>query len=483
MFGRASSYLWGSSSAESPKKKKSPSKHAPSHSLTDLDDIGALDGFDQKLQIKDKRPTHQIVSSASALSNIAFRLYLPPQFDEPPTDVVLDKDSALKLSATTSIAFLFPPIHNRNRPKLCGYPFFIESNRNAVFCSKMDLIRKSKKCDDGGGSSPQQQGGVPLDATDCEEAKEAVTEDHDALSLGAQRTSLSSSILSIVNVDDLNRYLDSLCLTKEEKHGILTLCEWVKTEKLSIRQCEEMWMAEIVITYFSSLSPTNPDLYGCWRKWINFRIDHLDDGLYNVNPLRLRAFFETGIFSVGFDKQRRPVWFLNTEPYDDSFGVEVITKACILWVASLQWDLKKNEFDLFALRRGLSIYVNLSHWSINMASWGVINAVKRAMVAFPFHLVSIFVSNIPTFMYLIKQLAAKVVVPHAMEKVQILGDHLDYFEHGHADKHETPCCAGGTLRVSAVQWMRDRGFLDYVDSSVAEDAIKKKQMLQRKLSE
>ena len=177
-----------------------------------------------------------------------------------------------------------------------------------------------------------------------------------ALSHQLEATSLSSSILSIINVDDLNRYLDSLNLSKEEKAGILKLCEWVKTEKLSIKMCEEMWMAEIVISYFASLSPTNPDLYGTWRRWMCYRADHLGDGLYNVDPRRLRSFFESGIFSVGFDKDKRPVLFLNTEGYDEkAYGLEVITKACILWMASLQWDLAKNEFDLFALRRGISI--------------------------------------------------------------------------------------------------------------------------------
>jgi len=320
-------------------------------------------------------------------------------------------------------------------------------------------------------------------STEYLEMKEAKTDDVHTYDLCSKltSTSLNSSILSIINVDDLNRYLDSINLTMEEKSGILKLCEWVKTEKLSIKLCEEMWMAEIVIAYFASLSPTNPDLNGTWRRWISYRSDHLDDGLYNVNPKRLIEFFESGIFSIGFDKQRRPVWFCNTEGYDDSFGVEVITKACILWVASLQWDLTKNEYDMFALRRGLSVYCNLSHWSINMASWSVIQAVKKAMVAFPFQLISIYVSNIPTFMYLLKQLAAKVVVPHAMEKVKILGDVNDYFEDGYADKHETPICGGGTLRVSALQWIKDRGFLDYVENTYKDDAMQHE--LDRKLSE
>lgn len=371
MFGRASkaasnglNYLWGSS-----KKKdgQTNNPHAASHSLTDLDDYNQFD--EEKFQNpKDQRPTH-IVSSSQSISNLAFHAYIPPQFKEDPVEVVLDKESKYKLSAASSIRFLFPEKDKHNRRELCRYPFYICSNRNRVYCSKMDLIRNvnresnskhSKQDDDSDGAI----GGVPATSPmesveEFMDQKESKTDEHDDLKLCQKKmesTSLSSSILSIINVDDLNRYLDSLNLTQQEKAGILKLCEWLKTEKLSIKLCEEMWMAEIIISYFASLSPTNPDLYGTWRRWISYRSDHLEDGLYNVNPAKLKAFFETGIFSIGFDKQRRPVWFVNSEGYDESaFGMEVITKACILWVASMQWDLAKNEYDLFALRRGLSV--------------------------------------------------------------------------------------------------------------------------------
>jgi len=466
MFGAvksASSYLWGTTN----KSNTNQNAHAASHSLNDLKDVSE---FEEEKQ-QDKRATHQ---STASLSNIAYRLYIPPQFKEEPVAFVLDKDSKYKLSAASSISFLFASPHNRNRKQLCRYPFWVESNRNRRYCSKMDLTRNLKQ------SQIKGIGGVPLDDdTEFMEEKESMmgtTASVESLGKQMDATSLSvsSSILSIINVDDLNRYLDSLNLTKEEKAGILKLCEWVKTEKLSIKLCEELWMSEIVVSYFASLSPTNPDLHGTWRRWIVWRMEHFNDGLYNVNPKTLRQFLESGVFSVGFDKQRRPVWFLNTEGYDESrYGIEVITKACILMAASLQWDLAKNEYDLFALRGGISVYVNLSHWSINMASWSVIQAVKKAMVAFPFHLVAIYVSNIPTFMYLLKQLAAKVVVPHALEKVKILGDASDYFEE-FANKQETPICAGGTLRVSAVKWFESRGYLDYVDNAYADDAAQRK---------
>jgi len=196
----------------------------------------------------------------------------------------------------------------------------------------------------------------------------------------------------------------------------------------------------------------------------------MDSALYNVSAAKLKAFLDTGVFSIGFDCERRPVWFTNTEHYDESFGADVVAKASALFAASLHWDLRKNELDLLALRRGICVYANLSHWSINMVSWSTMNMAKRLLVAFPFHLVSIYVSNMPTFMYLLKQLAAKVLVPHAMEKVKVLADSNDYFEQGSARKEETPLCAGGTLRVSATQWLRDRGFLDLVEKEEMEKA-------------
>ena len=96
-----------------------------------------------------------------------------------------------------------------------------------------------------------------------------------------------------------------------------------------------------------------------------------------------------------------------------------------------------------------------------MASWSILQSVKKALIAYPYWLIDIYVVNIPTFMYLLKQLAAKIVVPHAMEKFKILTDSNEYFEK-YAPKHKTPICAGGTLKVSATQWIKDRGFLDYI---------------------
>ena len=307
MLNRATSYLWGSSSSSSSSSQQDNDKvnennknknyHQSTASLPDLDELN----FDEK---KDNNYSQSISQ---------LRFHQPLQFKTPPIDIILDKESKYKLSATSSISFLFNKstttkslnIDNNNK-LLSRYPYFIASNRNAHYINKTESNEEKKENNNNNNN----------------------------------------------NNNELNKYLDCLMLTKEEKKGILELCEWVKTEKLSIKLCSEMWMAEIIITYFGSLSPTNPDLFGCWKRWITYRCDH---GLYNVNAKKLNEFFDTGIFSIGFDNQRRPIWFINTEHYDDTFGAEIITKASTLWVTSMLWNLSKNEYDMFALRRGLSV--------------------------------------------------------------------------------------------------------------------------------
>jgi len=431
MFKNATGFLWGQP-ASNEQADDNKAHQQSSQSLTDFDNLSLATS-------QNEHPKRHSIVSTSPLSYRQF----PPKGD--PIEIVLDKDSKFKLSATSSISFLFPAENSQSQPKhdkrriakLSRSPFYIESNRNARYVSKQ--------------LKPTQT--------------ETDTVDSDELKMDAQAQAQSG-----INVTDLHAYLDSLSLSAEEKKGILSLCEWVKSDKVSGRLSGDLWMSELVISYFSSLSPTNPDMCGCWRRWAVYRADHasMDSALYNVSAAKLRAFLDTGVFSIGFDKERRPVWFVNTEHFDDSFGADVVTKALTLFAASLHWDLRKNELDLLALRRGICVYANFSHWSINMVSWSTMNTSKKLLIAFPFHLVSIYVSNMPTFMYLLKQLAAKVLVPHAMEKVKVLADSNDYFEQGSAQKHETPLCAGGTLRVSATQWLRDRGFLDFVDKEEIE---------------
>jgi hypothetical protein len=413
MFSSAANYLWGSSSSNKDSKQEQTDKHSKHssvrrhHSTASLPDIDAL-------ELKDEHNAQHSLSQLPRCSEQHLAL-------SPLTEIILDKHSKTKISATTAIRFLFAsdpakqPQDILVTAPLYRYPFYIASNRDVKYVNK---------------------------------------EDSEFHQIEATHDSPAAAIA------DLQLYLDSLKIEPEHQKGILELCDWIKTDdKLSMKLSSEMWLSEVIIAYFSSLSPTNPDIVGCWKKWIAYKHDH---PLRNVSVSEIKRFFDSGVFAVGFDDERRPVWFINTEHYDSSFSTDVITKATTLWITSLLWNLRKNEFDLFALTRGVSAYVNLSHFNITSYSWSTIKSLKTAAVAYPFHLVNIYVSNIPTFMYLLKQFAAKVVVPHAMDKFVVLSDPSEYFEK-FGQRHKTPVCAGGSLKLSATQWMQDRGYLDYIE--------------------
>ena len=270
--------------------------------------------------------------------------------------------------------------------------------------------------------------------------------------------SSTSSILCITKTSQLRDFLASLHLSTHERNEILSLCEWIKSEKLSIKICQNIKIGEIILSYFSALSPTNPSMIGCFKRWVHFRSkydDIYDD--YGDDAQKLRALFDSGVFSIGFDNEERPVCFINTEFYNDAFEKKIIRKACILLVFSLSWNMKQNKFDTIALRKGICVYLNLSHWSVGMAPWNVLKALKTAMEAAPFYLVNIYVLNMPKFMYIIQSLVRKLVQKHAMDKIVILDDENSYF---HFAKRElTPRYAQGKLSVTATQWMSNRGFL------------------------
>ena len=87
-----------------------------------------------------------------------------------------------------------------------------------------------------------------------------------------------------------------------------------------------------------------------------------------------------------------------------------------------------------------------------MASWSISQSVKKAVIAYPFHLIDVYIKSCIKVSILLKQLAAKIVVPHAMAKLKILTDQTEYFSK-YGPKHKTPTCAGETLKVAAAQRM------------------------------
>merc|ERR1740123_521426 len=74
----------------------------------------------------------------------------------------------------------------------------------------------------------------------------------------------SSAILCITQTNELRKYLQSLNeLSSDVENDILSLCEWIKSEKgLSIKICQNIKMSELILAYFSSFSKTNPGKFG-----------------------------------------------------------------------------------------------------------------------------------------------------------------------------------------------------------------------------
>ncbi|ETO12655.1 hypothetical protein RFI_24718 [Reticulomyxa filosa] len=201
------------------------------------------------------------------------------------------------------------------------------------------------------------------------------------------------------------RYFDSLSLTTHERKELEELHEWIGRDTLSNKMKDELCLGDMILSCYSSYSKNNPDAKGCWKRWISYRDD---SPLKDVNFRRVREFFDTGLFNVAYDKESRPVFIINTKHYDDSFGPEITAKATILFITSLLWNVRQNSFDFDALRKGICVYADLSHYSINMLAWNVIQACKSALIAFPFQLIDIYCVNTPTFVYMLRQIAAKV---------------------------------------------------------------------------
>merc|ERR1712244_124379 len=110
-MGSATSYLWGSSSTNqnaeninsNNNNNNTKSKHFQSTaSLTDLPDLNN----EEKEFSKSYKNRHSITHSQS-LQQISYHQKQSSLFKTPPIQIILDKDSKHKLSATSSISFLF----------------------------------------------------------------------------------------------------------------------------------------------------------------------------------------------------------------------------------------------------------------------------------------------------------------------------------------------------------------------------------------
>ncbi|ETO32061.1 hypothetical protein RFI_05057 [Reticulomyxa filosa] len=154
------------------------------------------------------------------------------------------------------------------------------------------------------------------------------------------------------NNNIMSQYLDTLTLESNEKEELMKLHEWIKSDALSNKLKDELCFADIILSYFSSFSPNNPDAVGCWKRWVMYRND---SPLKDVNFSRVREFFDSGVYGVGYDKENRPILIINSKHYKDSFGPEITAKATILFVTSVLWNIRNNSYEFDALRKGFCI--------------------------------------------------------------------------------------------------------------------------------
>lgn len=177
-----------------------------------------------------------------------------------------------------------------------------------------------------------------------------------------------------------------------------------------------------------------------------------------VNNFDLEKFYNTTANEVGYDNKGRLVWFVSTKCYDGYIDDDTQRKGVILLLTSFFWDKKNDKFDLEILRKGVASHMNLSDWSINLVGWSTINAIKDAMIAFPYSLYDIFVLNPPMLVYLVKTVAAQFFNAHSLDKFVFLESQNEYFEK-YASKDKTPIIADGESKIIISQWMKDRGYI------------------------
>ena len=164
----------------------------------------------------------------------------------------------------------------------------------------------------------------------------------------------------LLNDDTSNvlEYFNSLeGTTRVEKEGLKKLYLYVKNDKLTYKIIKniknyKLCCDDLILSYYSSLSPTNPDIIGCWQRWT----EYLDKNPFNdANISNVRDIISTKFWNIGHDKNKKPVWFVSTEHYDDTYSSEDVNLASILFIKSMFCDKEKNTFDIVSLRQGCDV--------------------------------------------------------------------------------------------------------------------------------
>eukprot|EP00485_Elphidium_margaritaceum_P024429 CAMPEP_0202713954 /NCGR_PEP_ID=MMETSP1385-20130828/62004_1 /ASSEMBLY_ACC=CAM_ASM_000861 /TAXON_ID=933848 /ORGANISM="Elphidium margaritaceum" /LENGTH=341 /DNA_ID=CAMNT_0049374511 /DNA_START=26 /DNA_END=1051 /DNA_ORIENTATION=- len=325
------------------------------------------------------------------------------------------------------------------------------------------------------GGAPSPAGGLDTNEVKSDEKEEAKDDFSEKVTIALEKNvkclKCRDHIIVLFQLVDLASAIKQLLkqqfgdqLTEKECTEILALftaiCDaGVPTKGHFIIYSEELFIAEIIMSYFSSYSETNPDAIGCWDRWLKYRLNKdISQSLKTVSHEQLQKFYGTQSNAVGFARNNKLIWFTSTENYDGYIDNDTQRKGMILLLTSFYWNRKNDKLDLNVLRGGIYAFMNLSHWTINLIGLSTMYAIKDAMVAFPYTLHDIFIYKPPMLIYLVKSVAAQFFVSHALDKFVFLDDSNAFFQQ-HADKPQTPTIADGSNKLLIEEWMRDRGYI------------------------
>eukprot|EP01083_Nonionella_stella_P083898 232057_1 len=276
-------------------------------------------------------------------------------------------------------------------------------------------------------------------------------------------------VLSLFKLTDFEKVVQTMIskqfpddLTDKERTEIYELFSKIHllgvTTKSKLTVYSELKIGFIILSYFASLSATNPNAFGCWNRWVTYRRrKDIRIGLQNVKAENLEKFYATKSNEFGYDNKGRLIWFVSTKDYDGFIDDDTQRKGYMSLLMSFLWDIKTNTFDLKTLRGGVQSHIDVSHFSMSLISWSTVYAIKDCLVAFPYQLNDIFIVNPPMLVYLVKTVAAQFFVAHALDKFILLDDEQHYFRE-YASKDKTPTVAKGTSNLVLSEWIKQKGY-------------------------
>ena len=199
------------------------------------------------------------------------------------------------------------------------------------------------------------------------------------------KISVSLSTLMKDDISVVISYFKTLpSITDKELNGLESLYKHIINDEASKELANELFLEDIVMTYFSTLHPTNPTPINSWKRLTTLL---KKKPFKDVNMDDVKAFLKGGLISFGYDKQEYPIWFIQSQNYNENQPVNAMSYAVRIWIYSIFCDRNKNSFDLKQMRRGLHYYTDMKAWSLRLISWKVLIALRDCQYGVPYGIV------------------------------------------------------------------------------------------------